>query len=59
MKSLGIALFSLIIVIIGGAGRASLAGMAYMLTPVVMTLNGMIMGRRRRRLEALQDVQAL
>ena len=55
----GIALFSMIIVIIGGAGRASLAGMAYMLTPVVMTLNGMIMGRRRRKLEALQSVQAL
>jgi hypothetical protein len=25
--------------------------MAYMLTPVVMTLNGRIMGRRRRKLE--------
>jgi len=55
----GIALFSLLIVTIGGAARAGLAGMAYMLTPVVMTLNGMIMGRRRRRLEALQDIQAL
>ena len=53
----GIALLSLIIVTIGGAGRAGLAGMAYMLTPVVMTLNGMIMGRRRQRLEGLQDVQ--
>jgi len=55
----GIALLSLIIVIVGGAGRASLGGIAYMLTPVVMTLNGMIMGRRRRRLEALQNVPSL
>lgn len=46
----GIALVSLLIVVIGGAARAGLAGMAYMLTPVVMTLNGMIMGKRRRRL---------
>lgn len=47
----GIALLSLLIVLIGGAKRAGLSGMAYMLTPVVMTLNGMTMGRRRRKLE--------
>lgn len=47
----GIAIVSLLIVFIGGAARAGLAGMAYMLTPVVMTLNGMIMGKRRKRLE--------
>jgi len=47
----GIAVVSLLIVIIGGAGRAGLAGMAYMLTAVVMTVNGKVMGRRRRRLE--------
>lgn len=50
----GIALVSLLIVVVGGAARAGLAGMAYMLTPVVMTLNGKIMGKRRRRLEALK-----
>ncbi|HEY6230452.1 MAG TPA: TMEM175 family protein [Pyrinomonadaceae bacterium] len=50
----GIAVFSLLIVFIGGAGRAGLAGMAYMLTPVVMSVNGMIMGKRRKRLEQLQ-----
>jgi len=50
----GIAVFSLLIVFIGGAGRAGLAGMAYMLTPVVMSVNGMMMGRRRKRLEQLQ-----
>jgi len=47
----GIAVVSLMIVFIGGAGRAGLAGMAYMLTPVVMSVNGMIMGKRRKRLE--------
>ena len=47
----GIAILSLLILIIGGAGRAGLAGMAYMLTPVVMTVNGKLMGSRRRKLE--------
>jgi hypothetical protein len=47
----GIALLSLSIVAIGGSGRAGLAGLAYMLTPLVMTLNGTIMGKRRRKLE--------
>ena len=47
----GIALVSILIVIIGGPGRAGLAGVAYMLTAVVMTLNGIIMGKRRRKLE--------
>jgi hypothetical protein len=50
----GIAILSLLIVIVGGPGRAGLAGVAYMLTPVVMTLNGMMMGKRRRKLEELQ-----
>ena len=51
----GIAIVSLLIVFIGGAGRAGLAGVAYMLTAIVMTLHGMIMGRRRRRLEQKLD----
>jgi hypothetical protein len=50
----GIAILSLLVVIVGGAERAGLAGVTYMLTPVVMTLNGMIMGKRRKRLEELQ-----
>ena len=49
----GIAILSLLIVVVGGPRRAGLAGAAYMLTPVVMTLNGMIMGKRRRKLEEL------
>lgn len=47
----GIAVVSLLIVIIGGSRRAGLSGVAYMLTAIVMTLNGRMMGRRRRRLE--------
>lgn len=50
----GIAILSLLIVVVGGVTRAGLAGMAYLLTPVVMTLNGVIMGKRRRKLEELQ-----
>ena len=48
----GIAIVSLLVLVIGGAGRAGLAGMTYMLTPIVMTLNGRIMGARRRKLKA-------
>jgi uncharacterized membrane protein len=47
-----IAVVSLLVLAIGGVGRADLAGMAYMLTPVVMTLTGKIMGARRRKLKA-------
>jgi uncharacterized membrane protein len=47
----GIAIVSLLVLVIGGVGRAGLAGMAYMLTPIVMTLNGKIMGGRRKKLE--------
>jgi len=48
----GIAIVSLLVLAIGGVGRAGLAVMAYMLTPIVMTLNGKIMGARRRKLKA-------
>lgn len=44
---------SMLVLLIGGAARAPLAGIVYMLTPVVMTVNGMTMGSRRRRLEQL------
>ena len=47
----GIAIVSLLVLVIGGVGRASLAGMAYRLTPIVMTLNGKIMGARRKKLK--------
>jgi uncharacterized membrane protein len=52
----GVAVVSLLIVILGGPERAGFAGMAYMLTAIVMTFNGMIMGKRRTKLE--QRLQA-
>ena len=51
----GIAILSLLIVLIGGPARAGLAGMAYMLTPIVMTINGRVMGRRRKQLAAVPE----
>ena len=47
----GVAILSMLVVIVGGAARAGLAGMLYMLTPIVMTINGKIMGTRRKKLE--------
>ena len=55
----GIAVVSLLIVIVGGPERAGLAGVAYMLTAIVMTLNGMIMGKRRKKLEARLEGQQM
>lgn len=46
----GIGALSMLVLLVGGAARASLAGMVYMLTPVVMTVNGRTMGMRRKRL---------
>ncbi len=47
----GIALVSISLVWFGGHGFAGFAGMAYMLTGIVMGAHGFIMGARRRRLE--------
>lgn len=52
----GIAILSLLIVLIGGPRRSGMAGMAYMLTPLVMMVNGKIMGRRRKKLEQKLNV---
>ncbi len=46
-----IAAVSISIALLGRGLYAGLSGMTYMLTPVVMTLHGMINGRRRRKLE--------
>jgi uncharacterized membrane protein len=45
-----IALLSLAIVLLGGPGYASLAGLVYMLTGIALGTNGTIMGMRRTRL---------
>lgn len=46
-----IALFSISLVWFGGYRYSSLAGMAYMLTGLVMAAHGFIMGSRRREIE--------
>jgi uncharacterized membrane protein len=47
----GIAGVSISIAAVGGGRYASLSGMTYMLTPVIMAAHGVINGRRRRKLE--------
>ena len=47
----GVAVLSMCIVLVGGARYAGLSGVAYMLTGVTLSVNGSIMGSRRRKLE--------
>jgi hypothetical protein len=51
LLNVGIAAVSLSLAVFGGGRYATLSGMTYMTTPVVMTLHGMLNGRRRRKLE--------
>lgn len=51
LLNVAIATVSIAIAVIGGGGKAGFAGMTYMLTPVVMTMHGMLNGRRRRKVE--------
>jgi hypothetical protein len=46
----GIALVSMLIVLLGGSKYAGFAGLVYMLTGVVMGMNGVLMGRRRNQM---------
>jgi uncharacterized membrane protein len=55
----GIALLSICLVAIGGNSFSGLAGLAYMLTGIVMGAHGTIMGKKRRRLEQEFDEEAL
>jgi transmembrane protein TMEM174 (potassium channel) len=47
----GVAVLSILIVLLGGRHYAAFSGFAYMLTGVALGVNGTIMGARRRRLE--------
>lgn len=51
LLNVAIASVSLLIAIVGRGPYAGISGMTYMLTPVVMTMHGMINGRRRKKLE--------
>jgi hypothetical protein len=52
LLNVGIGVVSISLAVFGGGNYAGLAGMTYMLTPLVMTLHGTLNGRRRRKLEA-------
>ena len=56
LLNVGIAVVSVAFALLGGR-FAALAGITYMLTPIVMTLHGTINGRRRRKLEMLATAQ--
>ena len=58
LLNVGIAVVSLMFAIIGGGRFASISGMTYMLTPIVMTLHGTMNGRRRKKLEKLVTAAA-
>src|SRR6266404_7368365 len=49
--NVGIGSVSVAIAAIGGGRLAGVAGMTYMLCPVVLTAHGMLMGKRRRTME--------
>ena len=49
--NVGIGALSIVFAATGGGRLAFLAGMTYMLCPVVLTLHGTLMGKRRRKLE--------
>ena len=51
MLHCSIAIISIASVLIGGPQMASVSGIIYMLTGVVMAVHGTVMGKRRRRLE--------
>ena len=51
LLNVSIAAVSIIIAVLGGGRRAGISGMTYMLTPIVMTMHGMMTGRRRKAME--------
>ncbi len=55
--NVAIGTLSMAIAAIGGAGYASVSGFTYMLCPVVLTIHGTMMGKRRRNIENEFDRQ--
>src|SRR5258706_6564078 len=49
--NVGVASLSVTIAVLGGGRFSFLAGMTYMLNAIVLTVHGMVMGKRRRKLE--------
>ena len=51
-----IGLLSIAVAALGGARLAAFSGFTYMLCPIVLTLHGTMMGRRRRKIEQAFDM---
>jgi len=58
LLNVAIATVSLAIAVFGRGEFAGIAGMTYMMTPVVMTVHGTLNGRRRKRLVKLLTAEA-
>ncbi len=56
--SMGIALLSIAVVVLGGPGAAAWAGLTYVLLGPALALNGALTGRRVRRLRAEESAPA-
>jgi hypothetical protein len=54
--NVGIGTVSITLALVGGGRFAGWAGMTYMLCPIVLTVHGMMMGKRRRKLEERSSV---
>ncbi len=54
----GVAALSVLIAGLGGGRLSFLAGTTYMLKAVVLTFHGMVMGKRRRKLEERSNLSA-
>lgn len=51
LLNVGISAVSIVFAALGGGSWAGISGITYMMTPVVMTVHGMVNGRRRKKLE--------
>jgi transmembrane protein TMEM174 (potassium channel) len=56
--NVAIGVLSIAIAALGGAGFGGLAGFTYMLCPIVLSIHGTLMGKRRSRLEDAFDLKA-
>ncbi len=57
--NVGIGTLSILVAAFGGGRLSAFAGFTYMLCPVVLSLHGTMMGRRRRKLEDAFDKEML
>ena len=53
--NVAIGTLSILVAALGGGRLSAFAGFTYMLCPIVLTLHGTMMGRRRRKIEDAFD----